>query len=68
MKNKVEMKYVAGNENSFNDNGCWELTVSHKVLGKMSTCIAEKDALIVALAIGVARDAGIKEGQKHQGV
>ena len=56
-KNKVEMKFVADDH-----PGYWELTVTNKLVGKQKAKIPTDIAMLVAVALGTAKQAGKKEG------
>jgi hypothetical protein len=63
MKNKVEIKYVSNNENSFSlYNDHWELTVQSEIMGKQILSLTTEQAMVIGLALGVAKETGKKEG------
>ena len=63
MKNKVEIKYVSNNENSFSlYNDHWELTVQSDIMGKQVLSLTTEQAMVIGLALGVAKETGKKEG------
>lgn len=65
MKNKVEIKYVSSTSEVFGpDNGHWVLTVDSETVGKQVVNLPQSIALVVAIAVSTARQAGIKEGYK----
>jgi hypothetical protein len=65
-KNKVEMKFIANSIDtlfSASDHpGYWELTVTNKLVGKQKAKIPADIAMLVAVALGTARQSGKKEG------
>lgn len=65
MKNKVEIKYVsnadkADNFSQFHDH--WELTVQSDIMGRQVLSLTTEQAMVIGLALGVARETGRKEG------
>lgn len=64
MKNKIEIKYVSGSNPDFltftPDH--WEMTVWSDIVGKQVIHLDTGQAMVVALAIGIAKDVGKKEG------
>ena len=64
MKNKVEIKYVSSKNEDFltfiPDH--WEMTVWSDIVGKQVIHLTTEQAMVVALGIGVVKDAGKKEG------
>ncbi len=55
MQNKIEIKYVG-------ETDTWQMTVWSDIVGKQVVSLSTDQAMMVALAIGIAKDAGKTEG------
>ncbi len=55
MQNKIEIKYVG-------DSDSWEMTVWTDIVGKQVVQLSTDQAMVVALAIGIAKKVGKEEG------
>lgn len=65
MKNKIEIKYVTKKSDTFADlirDDYWEMTVWSDIVGKQVVHLQTGQAMVVALAIGIAKETGKKEG------
>jgi hypothetical protein len=64
MKNKIEIKYVSGTNPDFltMTSDHWEMTVWSDIVGKQVIQLETDQAMVVALAIGIAKETGKKEG------
>jgi hypothetical protein len=64
MKNKVEIKYVSAKNEDFltYTPDHWELTVWSDIVGKQVVHLTTEQALVVAIAVGLVKDIGKKEG------
>ena len=63
MKNKVEIKYVSKDAKGFSQyHDHWELTVCSDIMGKQILSLTTEQAMVIGLALGVARETGRKEG------